>query len=125
MQRWRTTFSLQVMSTTEQEYEKLFMLPFAPLEEVLEKHRRLFGVILLILGLSVFWKTGINLLGTFLYVPEFIWRFGYTIPQIAVAFIILYFALCLMKGTKEEPMGERTEEAAEENFAEESQKEEA
>ena len=27
---------------SEQEYERLFMLPFAPLEEVLEKHRRLF-----------------------------------------------------------------------------------
>ena len=26
----------------EQEYEKLFLLPFAPLEDVLEKHRRLF-----------------------------------------------------------------------------------
>lgn len=96
---------------------------YRPDWQLAEKHRRLLGVILLILGLSVLWKTGINLLGTVFYVPEFIWRFGYTIPQIAVACIILYFALCLMKGTKEEPMEERTEEAAEESFAEESQKE--
>lgn len=96
---------------------------YRPDWQLAEKHRRLLGVILLILGLSVLWKTGINLLGTFLYVPEFLWRFGYTIPQIAVACIILYFALCLMKGTKEEPMEERTEEAVEGSFAEESQKE--
>ena len=37
MLRLRTSLGIE-----EQEYEKLFLLPFAPLEEVLEKHRRLF-----------------------------------------------------------------------------------
>lgn len=93
--------------------------------QLTEKHRRLFGVILLFLGLSLLWKTGINLLGTFFYVPEFLWRFGYAIPQIAVAGIILSFALGLMKGEKEAPAEEGVEEATEENIAEELQKEEA
>ena len=61
------------------------------------------------------WKTGINLLGTFLYVPEFIWRFGYTIPQIVMALIILYFALRMMKMPKE-----NTEEAVETEGKEEA-----
>ena len=37
MLRLRTSLGIE-----EQEYEKLFLLPFGPLEEVLEKHRRLF-----------------------------------------------------------------------------------
>ena len=37
MLRLRTSLGIEAM-----EYEKLFLLPFAPLEDVLEKHRRLF-----------------------------------------------------------------------------------
>ena len=37
MLRLRTSLGIE-----EQEYEKLFLLPFGPLEDVLEKHRRLF-----------------------------------------------------------------------------------
>ena len=37
MLRLRTNLGIE-----EQEYEKLYLLPFAPLEDVLEKHRRLF-----------------------------------------------------------------------------------
>lgn len=74
----------------------------------MEKHRRLFGVILLVLGLSVLWKTAMNLLGSFYYVPEIIWCFGNNIPQIAMALIILYAALCMMKMPKE-----NTQEAVE------------
>ena len=92
--------------------------------QLVEKYRRLFGVILLLLGLSVLWKTGIDLLGTFFYVPEFFWRFGYTIPQIAAAGVILYFALCLIKGAREKTADEMAEETTEECFAEELQKEE-
>ena len=61
----------------------------------------MFGVILLIFGLSIFWKTGMNLLGSFYHVPEFIWRFGNNIPQLAMAFVILYMALRMMKEPKE------------------------
>ncbi len=97
---------------------------YRPDWQLAEKHRRLLGVILLILGLSVLWKTGTNLLGTFFYVPEFIWRFGYSVPQIAVACIILYFARSLMKEKKTETTEEITEEAVEGICAEELQKEE-
>ncbi|MBQ3614823.1 MAG: hypothetical protein II993_02345 [Anaerotignum sp.] len=69
--------------------------------QLTEKHRRMFGVILLIFGLSIFWKTGMNLLGSFYHVPEFIWRFGNNIPQLAMAFVILYMALRMMKEPKE------------------------
>jgi len=77
----------------------------------MEKYRRLFGVILLVAGLSALWKVGMDLLGTFYYVPEIIWRFGYNIPQLAMAFVILYVALRMMKGPKEvEEEAEETEE---------------
>ena len=99
-------------------------ISYKPDWQLTEKHRRLFGWILLILGLSVLWKTGTNLLGTFFYVPEFIWRFGYSVPQIAVACIILYFARSLMKEKKTETTEEITEEAVEGICAEELQKEE-
>ena len=99
-------------------------ISYKPDWQLTEKHRRLFGWILLILGLSVLWKTGINLLGTFFYVPEFIWRFGYSVPQIALACIILYFARSLMKEKKTETTEEITEEAVEGICAEELQKEE-
>lgn len=81
----------------------------------MEKYRRLFGVILLVLGLSVLWKTAMNLLGSFYYVPEIIWRFGNNIPQIVMALIILYFALRMMKMPKE-----NTEEAVETEGKEEA-----
>lgn len=75
---------------------------YRPDWQQIEKYRRLFGVILLILGLSVLWRTGMNLLGTVFYVPEIIWRFGNSIPQIAMALIILCAALRLMKAPKED-----------------------
>ena len=37
MTRLRTTNGI-----SQEEYEKLYLLPFGPLEDVLEKHRRLF-----------------------------------------------------------------------------------
>ncbi|WP_458406633.1 hypothetical protein [Anaerotignum sp.] len=79
----------------------------------MEKYRRLFGVILLILGLSVLWRTGMNLLGSFYYVPEIFWRFGNNIPQIAMAFIVLYAALRLMKVPKTEVIVDFEEEEKE------------
>ena len=84
----------------------------------LEKHRRLFGVILLILGLSVLWKTGTSLLGSFYHVPEVFWRFGYAIPQIAMALIILYAALRMMKAPKEVKEEVSVEEEREETAVE-------
>lgn len=83
----------------------------------MEKHRRLFGVILLVLGLSVLWKTGMNLLGSFYYVPELVWRFGNNIPQIAMALIILYAALRMMKAPKENTEEMIAEELQEEETA--------
>ena len=78
----------------------------------MEKYRHLFGVVLLVLGLSVLWKTGMNLLGSFFYIPEIIWRFGNNIPQIAMALMILYAALRMMKTPKEEIRETEKEEAA-------------
>ena len=77
------------------------------------KYRCLFGMFLLVLGVSVLWKTGMNLLGSFYYVPEFIWRFGNNIPQIAMALIILYAAFGMMKTSKEKTTETEKETAAE------------
>lgn len=59
--------------------------------------RRLFGGILLAAGGTILWKTGMNLLGTVFYAPEWLWRLGSSIPQIIVALIILYAAIRLLK----------------------------
>lgn len=73
------------------------------------KYRRLFGAVLLVLGFSVLWKTSMNLLGTFYYVPDILWRFGNNIPQIVVAFVILYIALHMIKIPQEETEEKTTE----------------
>lgn len=62
-----------------------------------EKHRRLFGVILVVTAFSMLWDVGMDLLGTFYYVPGILWQFGNSIPQLAMAAVILYVALRMMK----------------------------
>lgn len=71
-----------------------------------EKHRRFFGLVLLLAGLSILWKVGMRLLETLFYVPEFFWRLGSSVPQIAMALLVLYAALRLMREPKEETEAE-------------------
>ena len=77
-----------------------------------EKHRRIFGVVLLLIGLSVLWKEGMGLMCSFLYVPDIFWSLSRSLPQILMAFLILYGALRLMREPKTE--AEETIETEEE-----------
>lgn len=72
----------------------------------MEKHQKLMGVILAIIGLSMLCKTAMRLWGTFYYLPEIIYRLGYSIPQIAVAILILIGGIRLMREPKAEDFEE-------------------
>lgn len=77
-----------------------------------KKHRRLFGVVLLLIALSVLWRQGMNLLGYYFSIPNFLWGLSSSLPQLVIAVVILVVALRLMREPKEE--NAETEEAAEE-----------
>ena len=76
-----------------------------------KKHRRLFGVVLLVVALSVLWREAMYLLGDFFYVPDFLWGVSRSVPQIIIAILILAAALHFMREPKETPAV--TEEMAE------------
>ncbi len=68
---------------------------------VTEKHRRLFGILLLLMGFSFIWRTGLRLLGSVVELPRVFWEAGYAVPQLLLAAIVLYGAVKLMKIPKE------------------------
>ena len=68
----------------------------------MKKYRHLFGILLLLFAVSNFAKIALRLFGTFHYLPEIIWQLGNCLPQIIVAFVILYAAVRLMREPKEE-----------------------
>lgn len=83
-----------------------------------EKHRRFFAVILLLIGLSALWQEGIRLLGSIVYMPEIFWSLSRSVPQIAMAIVILYAALRMMRGPREEAESENIETILEEKTKE-------
>ena len=83
-----------------------------------EKHRRFFAVILLLIGLSALWQEGIRLLGSIVYMPEIFWSLSRSVPQIALAIVILYAALRMMRGPREEAESENIETNLEEKTKE-------
>lgn len=66
------------------------------------KHRRIFGIVLLLLGISVLWRTALNLAGYYFNLPGIFWELSRCLPQIVMAVVVLYGALRLMKEPKEE-----------------------
>ena len=80
-----------------------------------EKHQRVFGWLLLFLGVSIIWETGLDLFGTFFQMPNFFWYLNRSIPQIIMALIVLYGALRLMRAPKEVAEEEIVEEETDEN----------
>ncbi|MGM9917049.1 hypothetical protein [Anaerotignum sp.] len=79
-----------------------------------EKHQRLFGWLLLFLGLSIIWRTGLDLLGTFFQMSNLFWYLNRSIPQVIMALIVLYGALRLMRAPKDGAAEESMETAEEE-----------
>lgn len=84
--------------------------------QVTDKHRRIFAVLLLAVGISFLWRSVFDLMGRFFQIHSFFWQLGYSIPQIAVALIILYAAIRLLREPKEAEERE-TEEIEEEPAA--------
>lgn len=78
------------------------------------KHRRIFGIVLLLLGISVLWRTALNLAGYYFNLPGIFWELSRCLPQIVMAVVVLYGALRLMKEPKEEMEEEILEEKEEE-----------
>lgn len=66
-----------------------------------EKHRRIFGVILLLMGITVLWRTALNILGAFFQMPDFLWVLNAGLPQVLMAGIVLYAAVRLLREPKE------------------------
>ena len=81
------------------------------------KHRRIFGIVLLLLGISVLWRTALNLAGYYFNLPGIFWELSRCLPQIVMAVVVLYGALRLMKEPKEE-VEEMEEEIIEEKTEE-------
>lgn len=78
------------------------------------KHRRIFGVVLLLIAFCELWKQAMYLLGNLFYVPDFIWSINHSVPQIIIAVLILAAALHLMRAPKEDDLAEKAEELPEE-----------
>ena len=78
------------------------------------KHRRFFGIVLLLIGISVLWRAALNLAGYYFNLPGIFWELSRCLPQIVMAVAVLYGAMRLMREPKEE-----TEEAVSEEDTEE------
>ncbi|MGN0135972.1 hypothetical protein [Anaerotignum sp.] len=78
------------------------------------KHRRIFGIVLLLMGISVLWRAALNLVGYYFNLPGIFWELSRCLPQVIMAVVVLCAALHLMrepKGDEEESMEEDAEEA--------------
>lgn len=78
------------------------------------KHRRIFGIMLLLIGISVLWREGTYLLGSFFNLPDVFWYISRGLPQVIMALIVLYGALRLMRAPKDAADEEEDMEATEE-----------
>lgn len=85
-----------------------------------EKHRRIFGVILLLMGITVLWRAALSIFGAFFQMPDFLWVLNTSLPQIVMAGIVLYAAIHLLREPKETEDAEDLEEM-EQRVAEELQ----
>lgn len=84
-------------------------IDYAPDWQGMKQYRHLFGILLLLFAVSNFAKILMRLFGTFYYLPEIIWQLTNSLPQIVVAFMVLYAGVRLMREPKEADESEEME----------------
>lgn len=72
-------------------------------------YRRFCSILLFLIGISIIWRMLTELIARFFYMTDFFWYIGRSVPQVAMALLVLYAALRLMR-TPQEDAEEKTQE---------------